>query len=76
MIMFHSVNHKCLKQFYLNVRCIRSMCNKILLRESAMIETINDELKNLVWMEHTRHHSFPNFSVNLIGEIAAYRLFI
>jgi len=35
----------------------------------------NDELKNIAQIEHSRHRSFPNFIVNLIGGIAAYCLF-
>ena len=53
---------------------IRSMYDRILLRKRAIIETINDELKNIAQIEHSRHHSFPNFVVNLIGGIAAYCL--
>lgn len=54
---------------------VRSMCNRILLRKRAIIETINDELKNIAQIEYSRHRSFPNFVVNLIGRIAAYCLF-
>ena len=54
---------------------IRSMYDRILLRKRAIIETINDELKNIAQIEHSRHRSFPNFVVNLIGGIAAYCLF-
>lgn len=54
---------------------IRSMYDRILLRKRAIIETINDELKNIAQIEHSRHRSFPNFVVNLIGGIAAFSLF-
>ena len=54
---------------------LRSMYDRILLRKRAIIETINDELKNIARIEHSRHRSFPNFIVNLIGGIAAYCLF-
>lgn len=54
---------------------IRSMYDRILLRKRAIIETINDELKNIAQIEHTRHQSFQDFIVNLIGGIAAYCLF-
>lgn len=33
------------------------------------------KLKNIAQIEHSRHHSFSNFIVNLIGGIAAYCLF-
>ena len=54
---------------------IRPMYDRILLRKRAVIETINDELKNIAQIEHSRHRSFQNFVVNLIGGIAAYCLF-
>jgi len=54
---------------------LRPMYDRILLRKRAIIETINDELKNIAQIEHSRHRSFPNFIVNLIGGIAAYCLF-
>lgn len=54
---------------------IRPMYDRILLRKRALIETINDELKNIAQIEHSRHRSFQNFVVNLIGGIAAYCLF-
>jgi len=55
---------------------IRPMYDRILLRKRAIIVTINDELKNIAQIEHSRHCSFPNFIVNLIGGIAAYCLFL
>ncbi|MBD5311731.1 MAG: IS982 family transposase, partial [Bacteroides sp.] len=54
---------------------VRSMYDRILLRKRAIIETINDELKNIAQIEHSRHRSFPNFIINLIGGIAAYCFF-
>ena len=54
---------------------IRSIYDRILIRKHAIIETINDELKNIAQIEHTRHRSFPNFIANLIGGIAAYCFF-
>ncbi|WP_255327171.1 transposase [Prevotella sp. HUN102] len=49
--------------------------DKLLLRKRAIIETVNDELKNIAQVEHSRHRSFDNFIVNLLGAIAAYCLF-
>ena len=46
--------------------------DKILLRKRALIETINDELKNICQIEHTRHRSFGNFLTNLAGGLIAY----
>jgi hypothetical protein len=39
--------------------------DKILLRKRSIIETINDQLKNISQIEHTRHRSVWNFMVNL-----------
>ncbi len=47
----------------------------LFLRKRTIIETVNDELKNIAQVEHSRHRSFDNFIVNLPGAIAAYRLF-
>lgn len=46
--------------------------DKILLRKRSLIETINDQLKNICQIEHTRHPSFGNFIINLLGGLAAY----
>ena len=37
-----------------------------------MIETVNDELKNIVQIEHTRHRSIGGFVANLMAAMAAY----
>ena len=52
-----------------------SLSDKLLLRKRAIIETVNDELKNIAQVEHSRHRSFDNFIVNLLGAIAAYCCF-
>jgi len=46
--------------------------DKLLLRKRALIETVNDQLKNISQIEHTRHRSVENFLVNLLSGIAAY----
>jgi hypothetical protein len=46
--------------------------DKILLRKRSLIETVNDQLKNISQIEHTRHRSIGNFFINLIAGIAAY----
>ncbi|MCP4288675.1 MAG: IS982 family transposase, partial [Gammaproteobacteria bacterium] len=48
------------------------MFDKVLLRKRAIIETINDQLKNISQIEHTRHRSVANFMVNLICGLIAY----
>lgn len=54
---------------------IMSVSDKILLRKRAVIETINDELKNMCQIEHSRHRSFGGFVSNLIAGLAAYCFF-
>lgn len=46
--------------------------DKIILRKRAIIESINDELKNICQIEHTRHRSFNNFIINMLSGISAY----
>ena len=46
--------------------------DKILLRKRSIIETINDQLKNVSQIEHTRHRSLAGFMVNLLGGLIAY----
>jgi len=50
------------------------MCldDKLLLRKRSIIETINDQLKNISQIEHSRHRSYPNFIVNLLAGLIAY----
>jgi hypothetical protein len=48
---------------------------KILLRKRSVIETVNDELKNICQVEHTRHRSISGFLLNIMGAIAAYSFF-
>ncbi|WP_412102422.1 IS982 family transposase [Phocaeicola abscessus] len=42
------------------------MCvpDELFLRKRAIIETVNDELKNIAQVEHSRHQSFDNFIAN------------
>lgn len=54
---------------------LMSVSDKLLLRKRAIIETVNDELKNIAQVEHSRHRCFDNFIVNLLGAIAAYCMF-
>ncbi len=48
---------------------------KLLLRKRSVIETVNDELKNICQLEHTRHRSINGFLLNVMGAIAAYSFF-
>lgn len=54
---------------------LMSVSDKLLLRKRAIIETVNDELKNIAQVEHSRHRCFDNFIVNLLGGIADYCFF-
>ena len=49
-----------------------NMKNKILLRGLSVIETINDQLKNISQAEHSRHRSFGNFNTHLIASLIGY----
>lgn len=49
--------------------------DKLLLRKRAVIETINDELKNVAQLVHSRHRSVFNFAMNALAAIAAYSFF-
>ena len=51
---------------------IMKISDRLLLRKRAIIETINDELKNIAQVEHSRHRSFDNFIVNTLESLAAY----
>ena len=55
--------------------CLMELKDKILLRKRSVIETINDELKNICQIEHSRHRSFTNFIANLISGLIAYSFF-
>ncbi len=56
--------------------------DKVMLKKRAIIETVNDELKNnlpdgsqVCQIEHTRHRSFDNFLSNLLSGLIAYSFF-
>ena len=49
-----------------------SLTDKLFLRKRALIESINDQLKNISQIEHSRHRSFKNFFVNLLAGLIAY----
>ena len=51
---------------------LMKMSDKILLRKRSIIETVNDELKNICQIEHSRHRSFTNFLVNIVAGLIAY----
>ena len=45
---------------------------KILLRKRSLIETVNDQLKNVCQIEHSRHRSPANFVPHLLAGLIAY----
>lgn len=51
---------------------LMTMNDKIMLRKRSVIETVNDELKNICQIEHSRHRSFTNFIANLTAGLIAY----
>ena len=46
-----------------------------MLRKMFVIETINDELKNVAQAVHSRHRNVFKFSMNILSELAAYSFF-
>jgi transposase/ABC-type transporter Mla MlaB component len=44
---------------------------KLLLRRRSIIETVFDQLKHLLHVEHTRHRSATNFAVSLVAGLIA-----
>ena len=46
--------------------------DKLLLRKRAIIESVNDQLKNISQIEHSRHRSVGNFIANVLSGIIAY----
>jgi hypothetical protein len=51
---------------------LMSMFDYLMLRKRALIETVNDQLKNICQIEHTRHRSIANFCVNVESSLIAY----
>lgn len=51
---------------------LMEITEKLLLRKRSLIETINDQLKNVCQIEHSRHRSPANFFVHLLAGLIAY----
>ena len=49
-----------------------SLIDKILLRKRSLIETVNDQLKNISQIEHSCHRSFINFLTKIVAGLIAY----
>lgn len=46
--------------------------DRLMLRKRAIIESVNDQLKNISQVEHTRHRSVWNFYGNIVAGLIAY----
>jgi hypothetical protein len=49
-----------------------NLYDKLMLRKRAIIETVNDQLKNISQIEHSRHRSLWNFLGNVAAGLIAY----
>ena len=49
--------------------------DKIMLRKRSVIESVNDMLKNVAQIVHTRHRSLHNFIMNILAAMGAYCFF-
>ena len=49
-----------------------TMNDKTLLRKRSIIEFVNDELKNICQIEHSRHRGITNFLSNIVTGFIAY----
>ena len=49
--------------------------DRIMLRKTNLIESVNDILKNVAHIVHTRHHSVHNFIMNVLAAMGAYSFF-
>jgi hypothetical protein len=64
-------------QLVTHIRCnmnnkLMPIMDKILLRKRSLIETVNDQLKNISQVEHTRHRAPHGFMINLMAALIAY----
>jgi hypothetical protein len=48
------------------------LCDRLLLRKRAVVETVIDQLKNISQIEHSRHRSPVNCFVNILCGLIAY----
>jgi hypothetical protein len=70
--LFHKGVHVVTKIRRNMKNCLMSLHDKIMLRKRAVIECVNDELKNICQIEHSRHRSMGNFISNLVSGLLAY----
>ena len=53
---------------------LMTVADKVMLRKRAIIESVNDELKNIAQIEHSRHRSLTN--LNNVSSYIELTLFI
>ena len=78
--IFQKLSEKLLeKDITLVIKAKKNMKNKLMdlhdklmFRKRAVIESVNDFLKNICDIEHSRHRSVTNFLINLLSDLAAY----
>ncbi len=51
---------------------LMSLPERLLLKKRGLIESVNEQLKNVSQIEHTRHRSVWNFLSNLMGGLLSY----
>ena len=51
------------------------LVDKLLLRKRSVIETVNDQLKNMCDIEHSRSRNPINFMVNMVAGLIRYSYF-
>jgi hypothetical protein len=51
-----------------------SLWDRAMLSRRNIIETINDQLKNISYIEHSMHRSMKSFMLNLLAGLVAYCL--
>ena len=54
---------------------LMSIYDKVMLRKRSIIESLNDMLKNVAQLVHSRHRSVHNFLMNILAAIGAYCFF-
>ena len=51
---------------------LMNLYDRLMLHKRTVIESVNDFLKNICNIEHSRHRSMTNFLINLVSALAAY----
>lgn len=51
-----------------------SLWDRAMLKKRFIIETINDQLKNISYVEHSKYHSVNGFMINMLAGLIAYCL--